>query len=263
MLSDTQSISDISDNVIEQNDSTQLNSEKIKLLFPHAISLSYSYYEDEKYNYLRRCKLILFGECLGNIVENDNIKINDGISQIKKKYVKAYLNSFGLESNTVKLVKRYLFPKIYTKEFIIKNLERGCLNRTLQKAKTHNIRCVWPNTKFVNLYHSVCYKVASNLDIKSVVNSTYIKDKILTQSLKVSEVANMSSKELCPVKYEKIDRKISKRTNLERKIKFSELYRCRKCKRNQCTTERRYNRSLDEGVNLMIHCGFCGHSWCG
>ena len=62
-------------------------------------------------------------------------------------------------------------------------------------------------------------------------------------------------------KYIKIDEKINKRNNQESKIKYSELYRCRKCKRNQTTTERRYARSLDEGVDLTIICLFCGNRW--
>ena len=93
------------------------------------------------------------------------------------------------------------------------------------------------------------------------MNSDSIKKKILNKDVNLQEVANMSSKELCPKKYEKIDQKINKRTNLELKIKFSELYKCSKCKRNQCTTERRYARSLDEGTDLTIHCLFCSHSW--
>ena len=125
----------------------------------------------------------------------------------------------------------------------------------------HNIRCVWSEPKFVNLYHNICYKLAINLDSDSCVKSESIKKKIINQEVQLQDVANMSSKELCPKKYEKIDQKINKRTNLERKIKFSELYKCSKCKRNQCTTERRYARSLDEGTDLTVHCLFCGHNW--
>ena len=49
--------------------------------------------------------------------------------------------------------------------------------------------------------------------------------------------------------------------NNEIKIKYSELYRCNKCKRNQTKTERRYARSLDEGIDLTIICLFCGKRW--
>jgi DNA-directed RNA polymerase subunit M/transcription elongation factor TFIIS len=149
------------------------------------------------------------------------------------------------------------------KECIIKYLERGCLNRAIESAKIYNIRCIWSNEKFVNLYHSICYKIAVNIDTNSCIKSDYILNKILNDDVDPLKIANMSSKDLCPKKYEKIEEKMQKRNNLERKIKFSEMYTCRKCKRKQTTTERCYNRSLDEGVNLTIRCLFCGNSWGG
>ena len=151
----------------------------------------------------------------------------------------------------------------FSKEFITKCIERGCLNRAIEKAKSYNIRCIWSNNKFLDLYHSICYKVACNIDSNSVVESNYILKKILKHEVDFKNIANMTSKELCPDKYGQIDDRINKRTNLEIKVKYSELYRCRKCKQNKTTTERRYNRSLDEGVNLTIHCTNCYHSWNG
>jgi DNA-directed RNA polymerase subunit M/transcription elongation factor TFIIS len=228
---------------------------------PNSISLNSTYYTDPKYNHIRRGKLILFGECLG---ENDamNQKIGGELTQIKRTHVKTALESF-MRVDVINIITKYLFPLVYDKEFIIKNLERGCMNRTLKKAKTHNIRCVWTDTKFIDLYHSICYKIAINLDPESPVQSDYMKKKIINGEYKISNVANLSSKELCPTKYEKIDQKIERRTNVDRKIKYSELYRCSKCKRNQTTTERRYNRSLDEGVSLVITCVYCYNTWSG
>ena len=232
-----------------------------ELVCPNSISLNLKYYTDDNYNHIRRGKLILFGECLG---ENDtlNQRIEDELTQIKKKYVKKALESF-MHVDMINMITKYLFPPVRDKEFIIKNLERGCLNRTLKKAKTHNIRCVWTDPKFIDLYHSICYKIAINLDPDSPVQSDHMKKKIINGEYKISDVANLTSKELCPTKYEKIDQKIERRTNVDRKIKYSELYRCRKCKRNQTTTERRYNRSLDEGVSLVITCVYCYNTWSG
>lgn len=192
--------------------------------FPNSISLNIKFYENENYNEKRRCKLILLSNCLGD---------NDNFNHDKKK------------------------------ENIIKHIEKGCLIRAIEKAKTYNIRCIWSNEKFVNLYHNICYKVAVNIDKDSSIESSYMINKILDGDIDLKKIANMTSKELCPKKYEKLEEKMQKRHNLERKIKFSERYQCKKCKRNQTTTERCYNRSLDEGVNLTIRCLFCGNSWGG
>jgi DNA-directed RNA polymerase subunit M/transcription elongation factor TFIIS len=197
--------------------------------YPNTIPLNIEFYENENYNNNRRLKLLLFGECLGK-TEIFNVKDT---------------------------------PEPLDKKYIIKYLERGCLNRAIERAKIYNIRCIWSNDKFINLYHSICYKIAVNIDKNSCINSDYILNKILNNEVDPLKIANMSSKDLCPKKYEKIEEKMQKRINLERKFKFSEMYTCRKCKRKQTTTERCYNRSLDEGVNLTIRCLFCENSWGG
>lgn len=232
------------------------------LEFPNAISLNMKYYDDEKFNRFRRCKLILFSHCLGdNEIFKKNV-IENEINKKKSVFITEFLLSCGLSKKSIQLVNKYIFPLRLTKEYIVKYLERGCLNRSIEKATTYNIRCVWSNDKFTEVYHSICYKVACNIDSSSSVNSDYIFQKIMNNDIDLINVANMSSKELCPKKYEQLDEKMNKRTNLERKIKFSEMYRCSNCKRNQTTTERRYARSLDEGVDLTIICHFCGNSWC-
>jgi DNA-directed RNA polymerase subunit M/transcription elongation factor TFIIS len=233
------------------------------LEFPNAIPLSYeTYYADENYNAIRRCKIILFSDCLGSNKELDTAAKKKYISDKKRKDINKILAELKLPDNTTSTILSYLFEKIITKEHIVKQLERGCLNRTINKSKLYNIRCIWADARFVDLYHNICYKLATNLDENSSINSEYVKNKILSNAFDLQNVANMSSKDLCPDRYEKIDKKINQRNNLDRKIKYSELYKCSKCKRSQCTTERRYARSLDEGTDLTVICLFCGHSWC-
>jgi DNA-directed RNA polymerase subunit M/transcription elongation factor TFIIS len=235
--------------------------EKIDILFPNSIPLSYKYYQDESYNRLRRCKLILFGDCLGDKETFNKKYIGDALNKRKRLSIEVLLHDMQIIKDAVLEISEYLNTPYLTKDKIIKKLERGCINRAIIKSKSYNIRCVWSDERFVNLYNSICYKVASNIDPESEVHSTYIKNKILKNELDLTKVAEMTSKELCPKKYEKINKQLDQRINLQRKIKYSELFHCRKCKRNQCTTERRYNRSLDEGTNLTVKCMFCGHEW--
>jgi DNA-directed RNA polymerase subunit M/transcription elongation factor TFIIS len=242
---------------------TSTETEKhFNLKFPDSFVLDYdTYYEDTRYNSIRRCKLILFSQCLGDNIHIKAEKLNNEKINNMRIATNNLLYTLKIGDSTTQNINKYLYPKLFTKEYIIRNLERGCLNRTINKGRVHNIRCVWSESRFVDLYHNICYKLASNLDTNSCINSGAIRERILNGEIDLKNVANLTSKELCPKKYEKIDKKINKRTTLERKVKFSELYKCRKCKRNQCTTERRYARSLDEGTDLTIHCLFCGHSW--
>ena len=115
--------------------------------------------------------------------------------------------------------------------------------------------------KFRDLYHEICYKIAVNIDSKSIIGSIHLISLIRDKNVNLSDIANLSGKKLCPEKYEKITKKINLRVNQEVKIKYSSLYRCFRCKNNKCTSERVYNRSLDEGVNLLITCTVCYNEW--
>lgn len=220
--------------------------------------LDTDFYE-ENYNSVRRCKLILFSSCLGRCPTLTKQKEYNRIKKKKKMY-KTFMESIKVPKYASKTILRYLVGKVYSKEHIVKNLERQCLNKALNKAKLHNIRCIWQNESFVNIYHGICYKIACNIDENSVINSSYIKNKILNGEVFIEDVVNMSSRELCPKKYEKIDKKIQKRYTVEQKVKYSELYECPKCKRTRCTIANYYNRGLDEGVSLKITC-YCGYYW--
>ena len=223
-------------------------------------SLDYNtFYKDEKYNSIRRCKLLLIGQCLGKnesiISSFDSIVLNNK----KRKVAKRLSNIFA--DDVTDIIIDYLYASKKRID-LVKNLEIGCINRAIKQSKKFNIRCIWNNSAFVDLYNEICYKLAVNLDVDSPVKSDYLIKMILNNKIDAADAANLSSRDMCPKLVEKIENRISLRTNLERKIKYSELYRCKKCKRNQCTTERLYNRGLDEGVSLMISCGYCGNSWC-
>jgi DNA-directed RNA polymerase subunit M/transcription elongation factor TFIIS len=246
---------DVYESIIDES------STDVHILFPNSIPLNYKYYQDERYTRLRRCKLMLFGDCLGDKETFHRKYICSALNKRKRKNIEDMLYNMQFIKKVILEISDYLNTPYLTKDKIVEKLERGCVNRSIDKAKSYNIRCVWSDERFVNLYNSICYKVSSNIDPDSEVHSTYIKNKILRNELNLETVADMTSKELCPKKYEKIAKQIDQRINMKRKIKYSELFHCRKCKKNQCTTERRYNRSLDEGTNLTVKCMFCGHEW--
>ena len=229
-------------------------------LYPDSICLDYDYYCNSKYNKTRRNKILLFSNCLGvEYLKDKNVMIQS--IKNKSKEVKSVLKSMHFSKSIINNIIGYLFEFIPSREYISKKIEKGCMLRTIELAKTYNILDTWDSKIFINLYHDICYKTSINLDSSSCIHSEYIKNKIIYNNINLLDIGGMTSKELCPEKYIKIDIKLAQMTNTERKIKYSELYHCRKCKKNQCVTERRYARSLDEGVDLTVNCIFCGHSW--
>lgn len=230
---------------------------KIQLTFPNAGSLPFKYYEDERYNQWRRRKIMLFGEYLSQISAT-NILAEE--NRIRREQVCSYLKNANFPHAYIQCICDYVCPKI-TAIFIAERIERGCMNRTIVKSRDYNIRAIWANNEFRNLYHSICYKISMNLDSKSIVGSDFLLMQIQQGKMALDDIANLSGKQLCPEKYEKLDKKINQRVNQEIKVKYSTLYKCFRCKNNKCTSERVYNRSLDEGVNLRITCTVCYNEW--
>jgi DNA-directed RNA polymerase subunit M/transcription elongation factor TFIIS len=185
-------------------------------------------YRDIEYNNIRRCKLILFG----NILNQHN--------EFKEF-------SYAKKSN------------------IIMKIEKSCFNSANKKIgmSKFDIRRSWDNTKFVTLYHDICYKVSSGLDKNVNMGSGQLLESIINGEINIDRIGFMDAEDLYPEQYKKYREKIYNKYNLQEEPKTSSLYRCRKCKKNNCTIRNRYNRSLDEGVNITITCVNCGSSWNG
>ena len=144
---------------------------------------------------------------------------------------------------------------------IIINIELSCYNQTITKADELLIYQSWDNDKFTYLYSLNCNKITKNLDIESEVNSSYLINKILTNSININDIASMSSDQLCPDKSQNIKDNLNLRTNQQIKIKTSTLYQCRNCKKKEVKIQEYQGRSLDEGSNLSLTCLFCNFNW--
>lgn len=119
----------------EISSNTKEPKQHFKLKYPNSISLSMKYYDNENYNSIRRCKLILFSDCLG---PNEKFNKNHLYNEINKKksiITTSYLIAEGLSALTIECVNEYLYPFYLTKDYIIKNLEKGCLRRAIEKQK--------------------------------------------------------------------------------------------------------------------------------
>jgi DNA-directed RNA polymerase subunit M/transcription elongation factor TFIIS len=144
---------------------------------------------------------------------------------------------------------------------LIEKIERSCFNYAISRAIDGNIPTKWENDFFKDLYGTICAKIGANITLSGSVQNTYLLPAILNGTVSITELPKMSSQELFPEKYKEVIEKLESSKNVQRTIKTSAMYRCRRCHKNECTIENRYNRSLDEGVNLTITCVACGNEW--
>lgn len=189
--------------------------------------------------------------------------------ELYKNAIPLPFKPFYTEYNNVRRLKTIFLSHIFASNEVFKSLtyndqisilihiENSCANETIRKARGYNLRCVWENPLFINIYHTICYSITSILEQES----NTLMDKILNNEINLNNIANMSCKELSPETHDAITFKINKRVNIEQNIKYTEMYFCKKCKRNKTTVERVQNRSGDEGSSWFVTCLFCGNKW--
>ena len=181
-------------------------------------------YYDINYTSIRRAKILMFNLCLTPYTKYTSMKYEDKINMLSE-------------------------------------LEESCYQVTCRKSIDENITIDWKNDIFVELYHSICSKVAYNLDYTSSVSNDKLANKVFSNEINIQELPKMSSVEMYPEKYESILIKIDMTKQVVQTVKTTTLYECGRCHSRQCTIANLYNRSLDEGVNVVVTCMLCTHQW--
>lgn len=144
---------------------------------------------------------------------------------------------------------------------IIRRLERDCYNKTVDICIRDGVDRLWTEKRFRDRYSSECYRIISNLDQTSSVQSQYLVDQILEGSVDPANIAALSNFDLCPQASQVERDEIDRRRNVKVEVKVSRAYTCGKCGKCETTVREFQGRAADEGASLSIHCVGCGHTW--
>ncbi len=168
---------------------------------------------------------------------------------------------FILFSSVFKHHQGFLDKLMKDRFALLKKIERACCNYAICKSNELSVASDWTNEEFINIYTLMCAKIASNIDQKNNVNNPFLAGAILEGKIDISNLPKMTSQELYPDKYRTVMEQLELSKNVERTVRTTAMYTCRRCRKSECTYENLYNRSLDEGVNLIITCMSCGLEW--
>lgn len=144
------------------------------------------------------------------------------------------------------------------------DLEQGIFNHTLDEAIRRGVRRVWENPEFRALYEIVARRTVTNLD-----NASYIKNGRLLTRLREREflphdVPAMSYAELFPEKWgdmiERATKREAKMLEVDKSM-VTDLFRCSKCGKRECSYYEMQTRSADEPMTQFIRCHNCGKQW--
>jgi len=147
-----------------------------------------------------------------------------------------------------------------TKLQLLEDIEAAAYRETKVKALEYNIAINWTSKSFTDIYHTLVNKATSLFEHNDEVGAALL-DKILQRELSCEDLIKCRISDLCKEQYQEILSNVVIRQNVQMTEKHSSLYRCPKCKKTECTIERMYSRSLDEGQNLKVTCTFCKYAW--
>lgn len=161
--------------------------------------------------------------------------------------------------------------RVYTKENYPKNthlltdyiisIERSCYHHTLETCEELMILKNWDDPRFKDVYRCKITRITKNLDARSEVKDTFLFHAIMNRDIDLDRISYLKSEKLSPKRSEFIIRNLKARMEQKLTYKTTKLYKCPKCKKNECTIRMVQLRSLDEGENASLRCVYCHHAW--
>ena len=141
-------------------------------------------------------------------------------------------------------------------------IEKSIYNKTIRDAKRLNIERQWDCKDFRHCYIRNSLKVIRNLT--NVNNCDNLISKLKNCSLKPDDIVNKPHEELYPELWEDLLLKNAKKLaalGKQLNAQGTSMFRCGKCRQNNCTYFQMQTRSADEPMTTFVTCLNCDKRW--
>ncbi len=143
-------------------------------------------------------------------------------------------------------------------------LERAILEHSLEDAAKRHVHPVWENKEFAILYDIHVRRVISNISKDSYISNIRLAERMKDGEFTVAELASMAFSSLYPEKWKDLFEKEMKREAKMLEVDMSmatDMFRCSKCNKRQCSYYEMQTRSADEPMTIFVRCLNCGKRW--
>ena len=154
--------------------------------------------------------------------------------------------------------------KIKLDDIAAKDLEIGIYNWCIEYAETNKISKNWANRKFTRIYLEKSRSVLSNLDESSYLQNERLKTRLTEKEFLPHDVPFMKPENLFPERWkDTVESYLKKYENAyeNKLVPMTDMFKCGKCKKRECTYYEIFSRSGDEPSVIHIRCINCGNSW--
>ena len=198
--------------------------------------------------------------CL-NKIRNAFNNHNFVISDTEKNELLVKLDSVS-ESEKTRIERilsdNYLLELKYFPETIEKNI----YNSSIKEAKIKNIERSWSSVEFKNIYKRIYLRFIGNITYNK--NAQFVLDKLKYAQWEPNKIIYYSNTELHPELWEDLLLKNKKKMELLSRAKIEQgtsMFKCGKCRLNNCTYFQMQTRSADEPMTTFVTCLNCQNRW--
>ena len=143
-------------------------------------------------------------------------------------------------------------------------LEEIILTVSIKDAKEKYVNKHFDNNLFQICYMSAARRIISNLNQKSYVKNEHLISRILKGHLEIEHLVEMDVTDYAPSIYAPLREQMNLREQhlLEgNKAMATDLFKCGRCHKRECTYYELQTRSADEPMTKFITCVNCGSHW--
>ena len=141
-------------------------------------------------------------------------------------------------------------------------IEKSIYNSSIKQARLKMVERSWTSPEFKHIYKTNYKFVYSNLKLNK--NADFVLGKIKYGLWEPDKIISMTLQELYPDIWEElIIKNIKKMEQLSKQnnVQGTDMFRCGKCKKNNCTYYQMQTRSADEPMTTFITCLNCSNRW--
>jgi len=154
--------------------------------------------------------------------------------------------------------------KLPLSDDMVKDLEVGIFNWTIHYADNNGIRKTWKDTLFKKVYIQKMRSVLDNLDSSSYLSNVRLIERLQEKEFKPHDIPSLDVTTIFPEKWTSIlDKRMKKEENFHnsKQVAKTELFKCSKCKKRECSYYELQVRSADESSTIFVTCLNCGNRW--
>jgi DNA-directed RNA polymerase subunit M/transcription elongation factor TFIIS len=141
-------------------------------------------------------------------------------------------------------------------------IEKSIYNASIKEAREKQIARRWENIPFKEIYKMKYSFIMGNISYNK--NSEFVLDKLKYNLWEPDNLMSMKPEHLYPELWESLLLKNAKKMaalGKEKDQQGTSMFKCGKCKLNNCTYFQMQTRSADEPMTTFVCCLNCSNRW--